>query len=234
MKKAIRNKMKLLGRWSIFINFCFFYSACDIINPEEQIPAFLEINDFEFTVTPEQGANSAQITDAWVFVNDISLGVYELPATIPVLELGNQGITIFPVIRENGVRSLPIIYPLYQRYETTIELTPETTISINPTTSFVNNAIFDLIEDFNTSNHRLQGENPDAVITQDGIGNVQFQGNEMITFTSSEIFTELPTSGGIPTFLEFDYKTNVIMEICLLYTSPSPRDRTRSRMPSSA
>ena len=26
----------------------------------------------------------------------------------------------------------------------------------------------------------------------------------------------------------------VLEEICLLYTSPSPRDRTRSRMPSSA
>jgi len=25
-----------------------------------------------------------------------------------------------------------------------------------------------------------------------------------------------------------------LVEICLLYTSPSPRDRTRSRMPSSA
>ena len=25
-----------------------------------------------------------------------------------------------------------------------------------------------------------------------------------------------------------------LMEVCLLYTSPSPRDRTRSRMPSSA
>ena len=25
-----------------------------------------------------------------------------------------------------------------------------------------------------------------------------------------------------------------VIEICLLYTSPSPRDRTRSRMPSSA
>ena len=25
-----------------------------------------------------------------------------------------------------------------------------------------------------------------------------------------------------------------LLEICLLYTSPSPRDRTRSRMPSSA
>ena len=30
------------------------------------------------------------------------------------------------------------------------------------------------------------------------------------------------------------YVPNVIYSICLLYTSPSPRDRTRSRMPSSA
>ena len=28
--------------------------------------------------------------------------------------------------------------------------------------------------------------------------------------------------------------TNILVSICLLYTSPSPRDRTRSRMPSSA
>ena len=28
--------------------------------------------------------------------------------------------------------------------------------------------------------------------------------------------------------------TKAVQEICLLYTSPSPRDRTRSRMPSSA
>ena len=29
-------------------------------------------------------------------------------------------------------------------------------------------------------------------------------------------------------------KGNTFMRTCLLYTSPSPRDRTRSRMPSSA
>ena len=28
--------------------------------------------------------------------------------------------------------------------------------------------------------------------------------------------------------------TNINYKVCLLYTSPSPRDRTRSRMPSSA
>ena len=29
-------------------------------------------------------------------------------------------------------------------------------------------------------------------------------------------------------------RTDALLVICLLYTSPSPRDRTRSRMPSSA
>ena len=37
-------------------------------------------------------------------------------------------------------------------------------------------------------------------------------------------------------FFSYDFNTKQVNEgiICLLYTSPSPRDRTRSRMPSSA
>ena len=31
-----------------------------------------------------------------------------------------------------------------------------------------------------------------------------------------------------------DEESSILLSICLLYTSPSPRDRTRSRMPSSA
>ena len=34
--------------------------------------------------------------------------------------------------------------------------------------------------------------------------------------------------------LNFNQKTTLYDRTCLLYTSPSPRDRTRSRMPSSA
>ena len=33
---------------------------------------------------------------------------------------------------------------------------------------------------------------------------------------------------------DFDVATDATPDDCLLYTSPSPRDRTRSRMPSSA
>ena len=37
-----------------------------------------------------------------------------------------------------------------------------------------------------------------------------------------------------PPYMYIDPKTSHIIRTCLLYTSPSPRDRTRSRMPSSA
>ena len=34
--------------------------------------------------------------------------------------------------------------------------------------------------------------------------------------------------------IEYDYVTDLQNTCCLLYTSPSPRDRPRARMPSSA
>ena len=44
------------------------------------------------------------------------------------------------------------------------------------------------------------------------------------------VFVELPEDGKIAEI----GKDIAVVESCLLYTSPSPRDRTRSRMPSSA
>ena len=38
---------------------------------------------------------------------------------------------------------------------------------------------------------------------------------------------------GLAALVELDIKV-AVFDPCLLYTSPSPRDRTRSRMPSSA
>jgi len=195
----------------------FFLSSCSLLNPEEQLPAYLEIKKFDLTTSAQQGENSAQITDAWVFVNDLSLGVYELPATVPVLELGNQNITVFPVIRENGLRNAPIIYPLYQRYESTLTLSANQTITIQPTTTYdSNNTVFELVESFNTSNHLLRGTDPNAVQAMDGIGKILLVEKDTVEFTSSTTFVDLPTSGGLPVFLEIDYKNNVAFEIGLV------------------
>ena len=51
------------------------------------------------------------------------------------------------------------------------------------------------------------------------------------TYTSTRVDPEVRAPSG-----EFDLRDTVDFRprVCLLYTSPSPRDRTRSRMPSSA
>ena len=44
----------------------------------------------------------------------------------------------------------------------------------------------------------------------------------------------LPIEGGLPITVDNQFAGAIGVSGCLLYTSPSPRDRTRSRMPSSA
>ena len=52
---------------------------------------------------------------------------------------------------------------------------------------------------------------------------------------NQEGLTEVDTQKISRTQIELDQKLNdIYSNFCLLYTSPSPRDRTRSRMPSSA
>ena len=58
-------------------------------------------------------------------------------------------------------------------------------------------------------------------ITKDQLEEVVSQQNEL-----SKVLNDIGT-------LEAN-KHSLLHKICLLYTSPSPRDRTRSRMPSSA
>lgn len=217
----VRTRLLNLTHFTLLSIFCFL-NACDIVNPEEALPAYLKIERFEFSTTPEQGTLSEQITDVWVFVNDLSLGVYELPATIPSLEVGNQNVTIFPVIRENGVRSTPLIYPFYNRFETTIDLTIGETTTIQPTTTYVSNAIFELVEDFNSTGHLLSGGDANAVKVVDGKGQILLGEKEVIEFTSTRTFIDLPTNNGLPVFLEFDYKTDVEFEVGLVGLDPSP------------
>jgi len=61
-------------------------------------------------------------------------------------------------------------------------------------------------------------------IEYDGIISASMTAGTDIKLTADEIVLVGPTLGTI----------NIQAYPCLLYTSPSPRDRTRSRMPSSA
>ena len=49
----------------------------------------------------------------------------------------------------------------------------------------------------------------------------------MNSASPTDVYTSATGGSGVNSIL-------IELDICLLYTSPSPRDRTRSRMPSSA
>lgn len=200
--------------------FLLLIAACEIINPEEMVPAFIEVQDFQLTTTAIQGSDQHQINDVWAFVGGEPLGVFELPASIPVLAEGAATITLLAGVRENGLRSTPVIYPFYDRYETNVTLSAGETISINPTITYNNNSIFELIEDFETNNLQLSGAiqrttTPQQILEGTGSGRIPLIDEEALT-TSTRTFLELPTSGGLPVFLEMDYKTNVDLEVGLI------------------
>ena len=57
---------------------------------------------------------------------------------------------------------------------------------------------------------------------------------EPTTLSAEELDVEVETTTDVELIYSDSAIVNVIVKACLLYTSPSPRDRTRSRMPSSA
>jgi len=205
-------------------------ASCEIINPEEDIPTFIEINDFQLSTTAAQGSDQHQINDVWAFVGGEPLGIFELPATIPVLEAGEQTITLIAGIRDNGLRSTPAIYPFYDRFETTLSLVPGETTIIEPALRYISNSVFELVEDFETNNLLLSGAiqrttNSRQVKEGTGSGSILLTNSEA-TVQSSFTFLELPTSGALPVYLEMDYKTNVDLEVGLIgldvSSSPNP------------
>ena len=70
------------------------------------------------------------------------------------------------------------------------------------------------------------------------IGEIEFRGGHAIALPTVQVDFTVEDSG-LPTLLCPDAERMIAIftsrnAVCLLYTSPSPRDRTRSRMPSSA
>ena len=54
-------------------------------------------------------------------------------------------------------------------------------------------------------------------------------------YKKMDAYTPFPVHGIDPALgIKRSFLPFVVLTVCLLYTSPSPRDRTRSRMPSSA
>ena len=83
-----------------FIILLIFNFSCQIIDRPEKAPSFIQIEDFQFSISNNnQGSSSEKITDAWIYVNGNLEGAYELPAIIPLHYEGIQDLSIYPGIK---------------------------------------------------------------------------------------------------------------------------------------
>lgn len=205
----------------ILIGVLFSIPSCDIVNPEEPIPSYLFIPEFRLNTELEtEGTNAHKITEAHVFVANELIGIFTLPATVPVLIEGTQDVQIFPAIRANGLGDITDIYPFYARYETTLDFVPGSTNTVMPVTNYIDNVKFffepqenfedgtlvfaiDLDGDPTTTIELTNQE----VFEGNGSGLIQMERTDPQIEIGSNLITELPTANRIATFLELNYKT---------------------------
>ncbi len=123
------------------------FSSCEVINPDEKVPAFIHIDKISVNAHIGQGTDSADIADAWIYINSEYIGAYQLPATIPILKEGTQDIEIRSGVIINGIASTRTINPFYLYQTKTVNLIPDSIIPLsvkteyNPSVKFVWNSL---------------------------------------------------------------------------------------------
>lgn len=213
--------------------FIATYSSCNLINPDEEPPAYIEVNSFSFDPNPtlaEMGpSTSTKIKDVWVYVDNDFIGTFELPARFPVLKNGPAEIILSPGILLNGISATRSPYPFYSGSTHNVELPSNGTISISPVTSYFQSVECEYCESFEGAGFSLSATNQsDTTMYQlpSGDPNI-FEGNSsgvVYLDTANTVFevastTDYPLPGaGAPVYLEFDYKINQTMQAGLYVT----------------
>lgn len=148
--------MALLGNryvW-MFVGLAMIASSsCSLLDPKEPEPSWIRIDSFRLVDNPsvEEGHLSHDISDAWVFVDDELVGIFELPAEIPILEEGTHNLLIGPGIKVSTVSTMRDNYLFYKGYTERVDLIPREKLPITPVTSYRdegNNYTYRVVEDF--------------------------------------------------------------------------------------
>ena len=193
-------------------------TSCDLINPEEQVPGYVYVEPFTYVSQPGEGSEEVEIVDAWLFVDNDALGVYQLPGTIPILSEGKTLISIAPGIMLHRIKETRTNNPFYKTVHYDLNLAPGKIDTIRPITGLTSFAKLRWLEDFESPGHKLDSSNfsRSNFIRISDPAKV-FEGNESIGFrldqTNFKFFGQSsksdpfdPPDPGKPVFLELHYK----------------------------
>ncbi len=216
--------MKTINLMTRFLYFfiAFGLFSCDIINPEEDIPAFIEIESISFNAIPNSGSNLHDVKEGWIFVDNVLIGAFSPGKPFPVLAEGTVELVVEAGIHEDGISVATRIYPYMERYITTIDLVPGQVTKVNPVFQYRDNITFFLIEEFENStfftDDRDGNEETSVAFEEIGAfeglsGRIELtQENPQVDVATNMAFT-LPTSSSADTYLEINFKTEAPIAI---------------------
>ncbi len=209
--------------------------SCNKFEGDQEVPAYLRID----TITLQtdyftQGSNTHQITDAWVYVDDQLIGVFELPALFPVLLNGKHRLDILPGIKLNGISSTRVPYPFFQPYSLS-EYTfyPDSIQTVKPSTTYRSTAVFAWLEDFENAGFTLEttshsdtiimhteANSEDALLSEHSAFSGKIfldQSHPSIDIATLAGFNALPGLGA-PVMLEVDCKNDLPLLVGMFAT----------------
>lgn len=187
---------------------------------EAEIPTYLSVAKVELQVDGNQGSNSNEISEIWVYADTQFVGTYSPPAKFPILTTNTFEVQVFAGIRQNGIGSDIAIYPFYEPYSTAI---PEGGIfDLQPIFRYRDETRFAQIEDFEGSNalrtdldgndetgfevtsvDALEGRSARAVVSVD---------NAQIEAETQWLLQDLPADGRA-VYLELDYWSDTDLQV---------------------
>jgi hypothetical protein len=207
------------------ITFLIFLTGC---RKTESVPAYLEVDAVSVSATDEQGGNSSRITDVWVTVDERTVGVWQLPARIPVLAEGVRSIGITAGIQRNGSFDDRLRYPYYTSWSGSADLKPGGTTRVSPVVQYQPSTIW--FERFNDAGSQLVAvpesdttlllispvDRPEAVFDGTQCGGFALDVlNDRLALQTEQNFAG--ATG--PVYLEMDYSTDIDLTIGFTYES---------------
>ena len=205
----------------LFSALIFLFSTCSVLDRKEATPSFLSVSEFDVVIEHQfQGSASSKITEVKVSIDGSTIGLFELPAVIPILEEGVKEVTFSAIIKQDGISTARVPYPFYEAYTTSLDFTPLDTTYINPVTVYFEDLEFSVAE-FTQSIELQESEFSEGqlVIVTDELAFddmdssiplssviVEMDDDGDFFFAETEEGLDLPA--GQPVFIELNYATN--------------------------
>ncbi|MEM9545842.1 MAG: hypothetical protein AAGA77_07710 [Bacteroidota bacterium] len=204
-------------------------SGCSLTDNDTPNPAYLVVDSVDVETNANQGGATHKITDLWVVANSELIGVFPLPARIPIIVEGETtDFFISPGFRNNGETARSFIYQLMDDEAFTLELAPGDVVERSFTFKYRDEAKFDFIEGFESPGHifslDLDGDENTSIEVTDEDAIVGLRSGKIClsdtnnTIQVATIFAyERAQNAGRDSYLEMDYKSDIPFIVGVIY-----------------